>query len=65
MIQDVTYKQGGVVRTMFNFGTIYIQTAAEKPNFDFVDVPNPSLVVRVLQKMRIEERQEALEGRIS
>lgn len=64
MIQDVTYKQGGIVRTMFNFGTILVQTAAEKPNFEFADVPNPSLVVKLLQKMRMEERQEELEGRI-
>jgi len=64
MIQDVTYKQGGIVRTMFNFGTILIQTAAEKPNFEFADVPNPALVVKILQKMRMEERQEELEGRI-
>jgi len=64
MIQDVTYKQGGIVRTMFNFGTIFIQTAAEKPKFEFEDVPNPSLIVKVLQKMRMEERQEQLEGRV-
>jgi hypothetical protein len=64
MIQDVTYKQGGIVRTMFNFGTILVQTAAEKPNFEFADVPNPALVVKLLQKMRMEERQEQLEGRI-
>ena len=64
MIQDVTYKQGGIARTMFNYGTIFIQTAAEKPKFEFEDVPNPSLIVKVLQKMRMEERQEALEGRI-
>src|SRR3989344_4281025 len=29
-IQDVTVTQGGVVRALFNFGTVYIQTAGER-----------------------------------
>lgn len=64
-IQDVTYKMGGFLGTVLNFGTIYIQTAAERPEFEFEQVSKPALVVKVLKKMRIEEKQEALEGRIS
>jgi len=64
MIQDVTYKVGGIIQTMFNFGSIYIQTAAEKPEFEFLDVPDPALVVKILQQMRMEEKQEAIEGRV-
>jgi len=64
-IQDVTYKMGGFLGTVLNFGTIYIQTAAEKPEFEFEQVSKPALVVKVLKKMRLEEKQEALEGRIS
>ncbi len=63
-VQDITMVMGGFLRTMFNFGTIYIQTAAEKPRFEFEDVPNPSQVVKILEKMGIEEKQEALEGRL-
>jgi len=63
-IQDVTLTMGGVIRTIFNFGTILIQTAAEKTQFEFEDVPNPALVIQVLKRMQLEERQEALEGRI-
>ncbi|MDP3918058.1 MAG: PH domain-containing protein [Candidatus Woesebacteria bacterium] len=63
-IQDVTYKMGGVVRTLFNYGDVLIQTASEVPNFDFLAVPYPDKVVKVLQDLRIEEQQEALEGRI-
>jgi len=61
-IQDVTYKQGGIVQTMFNYGTVYVQTASEKPEFEFNEVPNPALVVKVLERLRIEEKQEELEG---
>ena len=43
-IQDVTYEVGGVFRTLFNFGDVFIQTAAEKREFDFEAVPNPAEV---------------------
>ncbi len=64
-IEDVTYKMGGVMGTMLNYGTIYVQTAAETREFEFENVPQPALVVKVLQKLRLEEKQEELEGRIS
>ena len=63
-IQDVTMTMGGVIRTIFNFGTILVQTAAEKTEFEFEDVPNPALVIQVLKRMQVEEEQEKLEGRV-
>ncbi len=63
-IQDVTYKMGGVVRTIFDYGDIYIQTAAEIPAFEFLAVPKPNKVARVLQDLIIEEEKEKLEGRV-
>lgn len=63
-IQDVTYKVGGVVRTLFDFGDVFIQTASEVPNFDFLAVPKPDKVARVLQDMQMEEEQEKIEGRV-
>lgn len=63
-IQDVTYKMGGVVRTVFNYGDVYIQTAAEVLTFEFLAVPKPARVARVLQDLMIEEEKEKLEGRV-
>ena len=63
-IQDITYKMGGVARTMFNYGDVFIQTAGEIPNFEFAAVPKPDRVVKILEELRMEEQQEALEGRI-
>lgn len=63
-IQDVTYRMGGVIRTIFNYGDVDIQTAAEKTEFDFSAVPKPDRVARVLQDLIIEEEQEKLEGRV-
>jgi len=64
-IQDVTVRTGGVVRTMFNYGDVFIQTAAEVTNFDFLAVPNPERVTKILEELKVEEQQEALEGRVS
>lgn len=44
-VQDVTYKQGGVLDTFFDFGTVLIQTAGTDPNFEFERVPKPNQVV--------------------
>jgi len=43
-IEDSTYNVSGVLATMFNFGTVKIQTAAELPEFEFEHIPNPGKV---------------------
>ncbi|MFC1625595.1 hypothetical protein ACFL1Q_00935 [Patescibacteria group bacterium] len=63
-IQDVNYKSVGVLRTIFDMGDVLIQTASEIPNLDFTAIPKPNKVVRVLQDLRTEEEQEAIEGRV-
>ena len=55
---------GGVIRTIFNYGDVIIQTAAEIPQIDFEAVPNPDRVSRILRELRVEEEQEKLEGRV-
>lgn len=63
-IQDVTYEIGGISQTFFNYGNITIQTAAETKEIEANNIPNPDLVTKVLQTLRLEEQQEELEGRI-
>lgn len=63
-IQDVTVTIGGASRTFFNYGNILVQTAAEIPNLEFMSVPKPDEVARILRELRVEEEIEKLEGRI-
>lgn len=63
-IQDVTFTNNGVFGTIFNFGDVIIQTAAQVPEFVFESVPQPGSVANILQRLRTEEKIEALEGRI-
>lgn len=51
-IQDATYKMTGAIRAFFNYGDVFIQTASEIPSIEFLAVPNPARVARVLQGLR-------------
>jgi len=62
-IQDVTVRMGGVIRTVFNYGDVLIQTASEVPRIEFSSVSKPDLVAKVLRELRVEEEQEKIEGR--
>lgn len=63
-IQDVTVRVGSVIRTIFNFGDVLIQTAGQVPEIDFEAVPYPDRVAQVLRELRVEEEIEKLEGRV-
>jgi hypothetical protein len=47
-IQDVTAEIEGIFGTFFDFGHVYIQTAAEKERFVFDNVPNPHQVAKLV-----------------
>jgi len=63
-IQDVSYTNAGAIGTIFNYGNVTVQTAAEVQEFVFENVPNPAKVANILQRLRTEEKQEAIEGRV-
>lgn len=64
-IEDVTATTGGALRALFNFGTVSIQTAAEKREFEFDDVPQPAQVTKLINELLVEEEREKIEGRVS
>ncbi|HKB88104.1 MAG TPA: hypothetical protein VKC53_00495 [Patescibacteria group bacterium] len=57
-IQDVTYNMGGVIRTIFNYGNVFIQTAAEVSEFDFLAVPYPDKVAKIIEDLITKEEQK-------
>ena len=63
-IQDVSFKMGGIVKTVFDYGDVLVQTAAETVLFEFESVPHPALVVQKLNDLILEEEREKLEGRV-
>lgn len=51
LIEDVTYTQVGSIRSIFNYGDIFIQTAGAHPNFEFDRAPEPAKIVRIVADM--------------
>ena len=40
-IEDISHVPAGIWATVFDFGTVHIQTAAEQREFEFQNVPRP------------------------
>ncbi len=48
LVEDVEYTQSGFIRSLFNYGDVFVQTAGEKPNFHFLSVPKPAKAVDII-----------------
>lgn len=64
-IEDTTAMTAGFLSAVFDFGTVVIQTAAEKREFEFSGIPHPSKVTTLINDLILEEEREKLEGRVS
>jgi hypothetical protein len=53
-VEDVTSNVTGTLRIVFNYGHVFIQTSAEKREFDFEDVANPSKVRDLIADLAME-----------
>jgi len=63
-IQDISYRGGGLLRSVFDYGDVDIQTAGEQQQISFESVAHPNRVVKALNKLIIEEEKEKFEGRV-
>ena len=57
-IQNVNASRPGLLQTLFNFGTVSIETAGVDSDITFEDVPNPSQIQSDIFK-RLDEFQQA------
>lgn len=56
-VQDVTAESKGFAPTFLNYGTIYIQTAAEKERFVFMDVQHPFENARLIEQLITADKE--------
>ena len=63
-IQDLSVRSSGAFETFFNYGSVFIQTAAQVSEFEFLRVPRPDVVAKVINQMIDQEEQEKLDGRV-
>ena len=57
-IQDITSSVHGMLPTMFGFGSIHVQTAAEEGKFDLKSVPHPVTIRRKITKLYRAAREK-------
>lgn len=56
-VEDVTYKLKGIMGTVFNYGNVYIQTAATSERLDFISVPNPERIYDIITDLVHRKRK--------
>jgi len=57
-IQDITSKVQGMLPTMFGFGDIQIQTAAEEHRFHLKSIPHPVTTRRVIAQLCADAKEK-------
>lgn len=50
-VEDVGYVQIGVLRSIFDYGDVNLHTAGPASNFEFLAVPHPERVVKVINNL--------------
>ncbi len=58
-IEDVSHAPVGILSSIFDYGDVYIQTAATKPEFDFIGVPKPREIQDTLLDL-LEMKQKGM-----
>lgn len=58
-VEDVNSQTGGFIRSLFDYGDVFVQTAGKHANFEFLAVPHPQEVVKIVNQLvgKEEERE--------
>lgn len=48
LVEDVNYIQSGFIRSLFNYGDLFVQTAGGKENIEAFAVPQPARAARII-----------------
>jgi hypothetical protein len=56
-LEDVTSNISGALEVIFNYGSVFIQTSAEKREFEFESIPNPAKVRDIISDMMTKLRE--------
>lgn len=60
VVQDVSSRMKGILQTFFKYGTVFVETAGESPNFVMNNIPNPNEVSDIIMNLhkKIVERND-------
>ena len=57
-IQDVSVQREGLLRTVFDFGDVRVQTAAQQAHFVLAAIPHPTQILTTIDAARDAARRE-------
>lgn len=60
-IQDIRYNKKGFFSTVFNVGTVIVQSGGGRGHIDFVDVPNPNTVKESIMNVQQHHSRKQVE----
>ena len=58
-VQDVNYNQIGFIRSLFNYGDVFVQTAGNEPSFEALSVPQPRRAAHIIGDLIGKEAHKA------
>lgn len=50
-VEEVTNRSAGYFGTLFNYGNVFVQTAGELINIEFINIPYPADVVKIINDL--------------
>lgn len=50
-LEDVSYSQIGIIRSIFDYGDVTLQTAGTVSGFDFLAVPHPEKIIKTINNL--------------
>lgn len=50
-VEDVKYSQIGIIRSIFDYGDVFVETAGTASDFEFLAVPHPENVIRIINNL--------------
>ena len=50
-VEDVTSKTSGFFSAIFNYGNVFLQTAGTEANIEFMNIPRPALIVKIVNQL--------------
>lgn len=51
LIEDVNYVRSGFIRSLFDFGDVFVHTAGNDHDFDFLGVPKPERAAGIIEDL--------------
>lgn len=52
-VEDVTAKSGGFFASIFDYGNVFIQTAGTEANIEFMKIPRPSEITKIINNLTV------------